>query len=68
MVKRNTGGVPLALQRLRSRPDILLRGLVETGRQRLVIIVLKASLTEEEICPFPITVGRKNKRKGFSRA
>jgi hypothetical protein len=31
-------------------------------------LVLTASLTEEEICPFPITVGRNNKRRGFLRA
>jgi hypothetical protein len=39
---------------------------VETGRQRLVTSA-EGQPKEEEICPFPITVGRKNKPRGFSR-
>jgi hypothetical protein len=59
--------VPLALQRPRSRHGILHCVIMETGRQRLVISA-DGQPKEEGTCPFLITVGRKNKRRGFSRA
>jgi len=66
-VVATTWTVPLALQRPLSKQGILnLRKIVETGRQRLVTSA-EGQPKEVEICPYPITVGRKNKPRGFSR-